>query len=290
MIPSDKSSYENLILSASFGAVRAALVSTVTHPIETVKCLIQSNPEPTKVTKVVYDIIRTEGLAGFYKRGYLANLSGVTIKQIWRWPLIMGLPPSLEKRNFSPLTGQLITGTTIATADAFGTAPFDKLKTIFIVNRDNGLCNHWSWNIIRSGWKGIPSYWMKLSVNWNSCLISQRLYRDRYKKLVKRDKLTIIELMFIGLFVGLTVSAVSAPIDYINTHVQGLNKKFTDLTPRLQNLNRREFLNSLKNVKIFYRGFNAQTAILMIHNISTVILIEWLSPLFYKKEASPAQN
>jgi len=271
-------SWKNTLLCSGFGALRGGLVCTFTHPLDNIKYLLQCNPKHQKVRHVALELFQEEGFWGFYT-GFGANLGRVMVKQFWRWPVLMGFPSYLEKKKITPLKGQLYTGLTLATLDAFGTTPLEKARIVLItsIHHNKSIT---TWDVMKQGWRGVTPYWLKLSANWSSFLISQRLYRSTYREYVGRQQLSIFELAFIGTAVGGTVSLFSTPFDYVNTLCQSQNKKIREVTPNFTwSLSKENLIKILR----LYKGCRIQTPTMIIHNIASVILIDILSPLFFDK-------
>lgn len=99
-------------------------------------------------------------------------------------------------------------------------------------------------------------------MNWVAFLTAQKYLRDQSSRSSKQ-RLSLPQLIKIGVQVALIVSIVSAPFDIANTLKQAKN-----LTPY--------HLFNRHGVFKLYRGWPLNALSLMIHNIASVTLIEKL--------------
>lgn len=234
-------SKENALKSSLFGIGRECVVQPLLYPLEVVKireqCLNKS------ASKIALEIFREEGAHAFYK-GFSSQIRKVLIKPLWRWPMMTEIPKGLRSYELGELSEQAMTGIFIATVDAIGLTPLEKMKTKSALQGKNVTFRE----IYKEGWKGAPIYWTKLSVSWVSFLVAQKYLRDQ------KTNPTFAELALIGVEVAIIVSIASAPFDFANTMVQSSQK-----------------------VSFSYRGLPLTASSLIIHNIASVIFLELLS-------------
>lgn len=268
----DANLFSRLVKASAGGILRGGITCLLIHPLDTTRVLFQQAEQSRKAAEIAREIYLRDGILGFYKNGFVESLRIMTFKQLWRWPIIMELPSFFERRKVSPLFSELATGMVLSTLDGFITAPFNKTKLRLMSQMTPPSTSYAT--LIKEGWKGALPYWATLSVNWCTALAAQRIYRDHYKAYVERD-LTLLDLTGIGVAVGVTVSVASAPLEYITTHVQGLDKPMSSLLPQGCG----NIWQTAKKVRGLYRGFNLLTLSRLVHNITTVIWIDLLTPL-----------
>ena len=249
---------ENLAWSSFFGVARGVSVHTLIYPLEVVKIRQQCSQTETKCLKIALIVLRQEGIGAFYK-GLTPQLFKTSIKQIWCWPMITGLPPVFQSYQIENLGQQVFTGLSIATIDAAISTPLERAKILSAFKGKNNFCLK---NMYKEGWQGFSTHWSKLSVNWVTFLVAQKYLRDRSNH-CSGHTLSFPELIKIGMQVALIVSVVSAPFDIANTLKQAKN-----LTP--------SYLFSRQGFFKIYRGWPLNALALVIHNIASVSLIEKL--------------
>jgi hypothetical protein len=70
-------------------------------------------------------------LKGFYS-GSLPNLGRIVAKNIYRYPLMIGMPQVFEKRIADRRVQKFFTGLSIAFIESFILCPFERLKVYFM--------------------------------------------------------------------------------------------------------------------------------------------------------------
>ncbi len=251
-------SKENLARSSLWGIGRGISVHSLIYPLEVIKIRQQCSQGETKSTQIALTLLRQEGIGAFYK-GLFPQLLKTSIKQVWCWPMITGMPSILQNYQIDTLTQQALTGLSIATIDAAISTPLERAKIISAFRGTNKFCFK---NVYSEGWRGFATHWSKLSVNWVTFLTAQKYFRDQSSRMSKQS-LSFPELTKIGIEVALIVSLVSAPFDIANTLKQAQN-----LTP--------SHLLSRQGIFKLYRGWPLNALSLVIHNIASVTLIDRL--------------
>lgn len=252
---------ENLAWSSLWGIGRGLSVHSLIYPLEVIKIRQQCSQGESKSIRIVMALLRQEGIGAFYK-GLAPQLLKTSIKQVWCWPMITGMPSELQRHQIEHLSQQAITGLSIATIDAAISTPLERAKILTAFRGTSKFCFQ---NAYRDGWRGFATHWSKLSVNWVAFLTAQKYLRDRSSG-SSRDSLSFPQLTRIGVEVALIVSLVSAPFDIANTLKQAQN-----LTP--------SHLFSRHGVFKLYRGWPLNALSLVVHNIASVTLIEKLGNL-----------
>lgn len=249
---------ENLAWSSLWGVVRGISVHTLIYPLEVVKIRQQCSQDGSKSLRIALTLFQQEGMGVFYT-GLAPQLLKTSIKQIWCWPMIAGMPTIFQRCQIENLGQQVLTGFSIATVDAAISTPLERAK---ILSAFKGTGKFSLKNAYRDGWQGFSTHWSKLSVNWVAFLTAQKHLRDRSSGL-SGHPLSFAELSKIGVQVALIVSFASAPFDVANTL-----KLAQNLTP--------SHLFSRQAIFKLYRGWPLNALSLVIHNIASVIVIEKL--------------
>jgi hypothetical protein len=252
---------ENLAWSSLLGIGRGLSVHSLIYPLEVIKIRQQCSQGESKSTRIALAILREEGMGAFYK-GLAPQLLKTSIKQVWCWPMITGMPSVLQRYQIGNLSQQALTGLSIATIDAAISTPLERAKIVSAFRGTSKFCFR---DAYRDGWRGFATHWSKLSVNWIAFLTAQKYLRDQSSAL-SQQSLSFPQLTKIGVEVALIVSLVSAPFDIANTLKQAQN-----LTP--------SHLFSKQGIFKLYRGWPLNALSLVIHNIASVTLIEKLGNL-----------
>jgi hypothetical protein len=250
-------SKEKLAWSSLWGVGRGIFVHSLIYPLEVIKIRQQCSEAESKSSRVALALLRQEGIAAFYK-GLAPQLLKTSIRQVWCWPMMTGMPSALQRFQIENLSQQALTGLSIATIDAV-TTPLDRAKIIAAFSGTNKLSFK---DIYREGWRGLATNWSKLSVNWVTFLTTQKYLRDQFS-VPPNQSLSFSQLTTIGVEVALIVSLISAPFDIANTLKQAKNLSPSHL------LNRREIFK-------LYRGWPLNALSLSIHNIASVTVIDKL--------------
>jgi hypothetical protein len=178
-------------------------------------------------------------------RGFLPQAMKIALKQMWCWPMITQLPQYFNKRGVPVYAGEFLTGIAIASLDALLTTPLEKLK----ISRITSGQTH---QLLKDGWQGTSYHFAKHAVSWPTFLVAQKYFRE------ENENPTLAGLAFVGVKVALTVSLISAPFDWANSIA--MSGKTV----------------CWKGLPFSMRGWSLSALCLMIHNISSIILIEKL--------------
>ncbi len=252
------STQTNLIRSSFCGVARGISVHTLIYPLEVVKIRQQCSQNSEKSVQIALALFQREGMGAFYK-GLLPQLLKTSLKQIWCWPMITGVPDFLQRYRLGDIQRQILTGFSIATIDATITTPLERAK---ILSASTGKVAYSLSSAYKDGWRGYTTHWAKLSVNWVAFLTAQKYLRDR-SRTQSEHPLSLPQLAKIGTQVALIVSLMSAPFDIANTLKQA------------QNLNP-SYIFSRNRVFKLYRGWPLNALSLIIHNVASVIVINKL--------------
>jgi len=117
--------------SAAMGALRSLVGFPFEQPMESVKTQWQTNPSKANELQIFKQIYREKGVyKGFYA-GSLPNATLKMLKNIYRYPLMIGMPRLIETNfNFGNQRVQKgLTGISIAMIESMILCPFERVKT-----------------------------------------------------------------------------------------------------------------------------------------------------------------
>ena len=120
---------ENLAWSSLLGVGRGILVHSLIYPLEVVKIRQQCSQDESKSIRIALKILQQEGVGAFYK-GLAPQLLKTSIKQVWCWPMMTGMPSVLKRYQLENLGQQAFTGLSIATIDAVISTPLERAKIV----------------------------------------------------------------------------------------------------------------------------------------------------------------
>ena len=162
------------------------------------------------------------------------------------------LPKYLASFRVGEYTQQALTALAISTVQTALTLPLERAKI-------SSACTGRALSLrqtIRQGSSGFTLYWAKTSINWVFILTAQKYLRKKAMARTGRP-LTLSNLALIGAQIGFMVSIISAPLERATTLKLAKTQK---ISWTLQ----------------AYRGWPLYALSFVIHNIATVILIDWL--------------
>lgn len=189
------------IKDSVYGIGRGIIATTLTLPLEVIKTRQQIAKKPQNCVTIAKEIYHRGGMRDFY-RGFSPQLTKITLRQIWVWPIIssdLGLPPYISEGS---------KGILIASIETAVATPFERIKILLMTHKRKTFS-------LKSAWKGSFEHGLKLTANWTLFLISQRFLRERALK--KQSELSLRDLLYISFQTTILVSTLSAPFDIANT-------------------------------------------------------------------------
>jgi hypothetical protein len=225
-------------------------MQTVIYPIELVKLLQQDPSCNQRCDQIARERFQKGGFRAFYS-GLSLKIAETGHKQLWRWPLIMQLPPLLESRGYNENQQQALTGLTIGMFNTFFSTHLDGLKLAAIYKLQKKI-----------SWRGFPTYFAKSSVEWATFLVAQNHFSRQQQQ--EEKLLNLRQSLIVALQTTACVSFTKAPFDVANTLMQ------TGKSLHLTNIS---FLEVFRRM---YRGAPLGFSALLIYNFSTTIFLNRL--------------
>ena len=168
-------------------------------------------------------------MKGFYA-GSIPNLGRVMIKNVYRYPLMIGLPSFYEKhlpnriRQNKPVQ-KFFTGASIAVIESFILCPFERLKTYMMTANahENGFGNYVksSTNLIPDLFRGIGSLILRQMVAWTFFLQADLFMKQKIRKIwgIKENENISSKYLIPASFgVAVVSTVIIMPFDSLKTH------------------------------------------------------------------------
>ena len=83
--------------SSIVGALRGLIGLPFEHPFETIKTKLQSKGNTYGLFDTIKYTIKNEGIRKGIYSGFLPNSIRVTIKNVYRWPMMLGFPQFYQR-------------------------------------------------------------------------------------------------------------------------------------------------------------------------------------------------
>ncbi len=255
---SDKT-HNYLLVSSACGVGRNVVLQPFIYPLKTVKVRLQCAQHPKTIIQVIRELMQEGGGRSFY-RGFNAQIWQSSAQQLWRWPVMIGVPKLLERYDIKGTYGQILTALTLSTAEATATTPLERYKISAVNGKRKSVSIK---DAYKEGWRGFTAHWINLSVNWVAFLTVQDCLRARAH--AQSDQpLSFRQRAEVGLKTALIVAAIGTPSDVINSLVQGENHSLT-------------YLFSTKKFSHLLRGCHIHAFSLGINSLTSVIVLDWLN-------------
>jgi hypothetical protein len=158
------------------------------------------------MVSIIRKIYEEKGLIGFY-RGYIPNLVRVSIKQIYRWPMMIFFPRFFKKHfGENAVFNKILTGLVIANIEIFIICPLDRLKVFFMTSQKANNVFKYFISVNRNKlltelFAGLgPTYW-RSNISWVSFLYLDQRCKDFARYYRKDDNLGFIDLIIVSMVV-----------------------------------------------------------------------------------------
>lgn len=300
-------SLENFGKVWAYGAIRGTIVNLILYPTEVIKTNQQASSTSVKSYEVFKKLVKSHGLSSLYS-GCSAQIGKTILRQGWWWPMIIYLPPVLEKQGVSTLGQQVLTGIGVGTIDTIFTTPLDKLRVLRSTQNHQNVTPS---VLLKEGWKGAAAYWQRQSITWASLLYGQKYFRKSQQSKNEQGRLHFLSILDVSTRLSLIASLAITPFDSKNTRTQSegfsspssskmvpqqrkpvlerVKMLYRSFSIDSRNIKKDEnvvFANTtlqlrkplIDRLKLIYRGLPINFATMLIQTTATVFLIDRLEP------------
>lgn len=266
-------------VQASFiGAVSGFASLILEHPFDTVKTRCQANPTKS-LHSIIQEIYQKHGWKGFYF-GYIPNGIRLSMKQSYRYPMMLGLTPFYKQtlpesiREQYPTSPRIATAFTIANFEVCIICPIERLKVYLMTAEHQGKGiyefiktnrGHLSQELTR----GMQAVWVRQVMSWVSFLIATEKFTTwEQERLGTKDPLSFGSLMRVSVCVGFVNTMINMPFDVAKTHLQ--QAKFMENKGLVRTIST---IYQTYGVRGLYRGWQVRMTQYMIQAAFTVPML-----------------
>lgn len=225
-----RNSYQAVLLGLqrSTGAI-------VEYPLECIKSRWQVAGQSTSIRQVITDTRATYGMRGFY-HGFLPSVARKVPVQMYRWPIILGLPTYFSKQlGSSPYfslaqssywnvaAGNFLAGLSIACVETAVASPFETCRLELTVNRQytRSLRSYFKHHAsLKQQYIGVDALCLKECFGWTSFLVTCNLLRVIVKDYNNGEPMKLYQLLGISLSTAAANSATLTPWDVVRARIQ----------------------------------------------------------------------
>jgi hypothetical protein len=205
----------NYMIVTTVTSIRLALE----YPFWSIRVNMQSNPiENTSMFTSAKNIYKSGGFKGFYA-GATPYFLGSLCKQAYRLPAISLLPgyfkswvPESWENNYG--LPHIAAASSLALAETTVFGPIERLVRYKMVH------NKLSKISIRFLYTGTGVNLAQNMLCWNLFSMLENFGQTQAKHLLKKEDLSITETFGVGLFVGVSMTLVTQPVDALQTFAQ----------------------------------------------------------------------
>lgn len=273
--------WNKYIEASVVGAGRGLIALPVEHPFDCVKTKLQANPG-SSVSGIARGVFQTSGVRGFYA-GAIPNGMRVAVKQVYRWPLMLALPPYFKgvlPTNIVeeyPAAAKTCSGFAMAHIETFIVCPAERMKvwlmttsherrhiTRFFVEEKT----HWRASLFR----GTKAVYARQVASWVSFLAADGYFKGiERKKYPEHTTLPMLVLMKVAAQVGAVNTLVNMPFDTAKTRIQQCDSHANTSIIRVISA-----LFKQHGIKALYAGWQVRMTQYMIQSLFTVTILEKL--------------
>jgi solute carrier family 25 carnitine/acylcarnitine transporter 20/29 len=210
------------------GAARGLAGLPVEHPFDTVKTKCQAEGGTKSAMEITKELWK-KGVPSFYS-GAVPNGLRVAGKQIYRYPMMLDLPPRF-KRTFPdsvmtqyPTLPKAATGLTIAAFEVGLLTPLERMKVHLMTSLRKGhtIRKFFADNRGHLGkemTRGLNAMFVRQMATWVSFLVADEKFKTWEKRRTKTEKLSFASLMGVSFMVGAVNTAANMPFDSLKTQL-----------------------------------------------------------------------
>lgn len=274
-------------VAATVGAGRGLVSLPIEHPFDTIKTRVQATQKP--IFSAVHIIIKNEGVGGFYA-GAIPNAIRLATKQVYRYPMMLALPPFFEgiiprsMQEDHKTLPQIATGLTIAHFETGFICPWERLKTYLMTKEDvkgkkirQFIQEHRGamWSEVT---RGLNAVYVRQMATWVSFLVADKKFKDMERERTKTQQLSFESLLRVSLMVGSVNTLANMPFDVLKTQLQ--QSKFIHNEGVIQTMHKIYLRYGAKGL---YAGWQVRMLQYMIQSAFTVTILDQLEGSFKKK-------
>lgn len=268
-------------LEASFlGAGRGLMGLPIEHPFDCIKTKLQANLSETSAIGVARNIYKNEGIRGYYS-GALPNATRLTIKQFYRWPMMLAFPNFFDsvlplESEHKPIAKKVMTGLSIASFETLIICPLERLKVLLMTSlKEEKSIRHFyeknNGKITSELYRGLNASYPRQVVSWVTFLASDSKFRSMAQNYKGSENLSFLDLLCVSSVVGVTNTLFTQPFDCAKTQLQ----KASPLEG-LNLLNAFKSIYSKNGVSGLYAGWQVRMMQYIIQSGFTVTILDKL--------------
>jgi hypothetical protein len=251
------------------GVLRALGGLPLEHPFDYIKTQQQISTQ--SASQVVRSTLTDHGVLKFYS-GFLPNAVRTSIKQAYRFPLMVATP-----RFFRPFvretTAQTLAGLTIALLESFIICPLERLK-VWLMSKPTSTSLRANWRSLGL-FRGLEPVILKQTVSWTTFMAANSFFKSQFRAIRGETDLSFSSVLGVSVLVGLTNTAATLPIDCLKSRMQSYGAG---------NASMRKVLTSLlaedrrweHRLRVLYGGWQARLCQFLIHSALTVTVLDRL--------------
>ena len=133
--------------SSLVGMARVCIGFPLEHPIDAIRVQWQARPHFKNEFQIAKSIYTDKGIVKGFYAGSIPNLFRLTLRNSYKYPLLVGLPDFYRKRSPAVIQKneralKLATGFSIALIESIITCPIDRMKTYLMTSSYQKVVNH----------------------------------------------------------------------------------------------------------------------------------------------------
>lgn len=232
MVSFNSDGLNKYVEASGLGAFRGALGLVIEHPLDTVKTRCQANLGGGSPLEVFKQTFKEGGIKPFYS-GAFPNGLRVALKQAYRYPMMLGLPPFFEQalpdslQTAFPSIVKTAAGITIAGFETF-LCPLERLK-VYLMTAEKGekrIRRFFSQNqnqLFSELTRGLNAVFARQVTSWVSFLVTEDKFKNWERKRTNTTQLSFFSLIKVSFCVGCANTLVNMPFDTVKTNLQKKN-------------------------------------------------------------------
>ena len=236
--PNKNSNHRIYLKTAGIGLARVTIGFPVEHPIDSIKTQWQARPHLKSEFAIIKLIYSEKGIKGFYA-GALPNYVRCILKNCYKYPLMIGLPKTFQKKVENHKLCKFLTGITIAFVEACITCPLERVKVHFMTFNPFQLQQKLSYKtfskdiqgkMFKELFRGFTPLFLRQLVSWSTLLQTDHFAKTKIRKALEiesHQKIPALYLVPASVLVALVNTSFVMPLDCVKTHMEKVNPQST---------------------------------------------------------------